>query len=97
MSKAPAIFALLILGFVMYGASRGSNPKEENNPMEIERHYGIVVGVGGINTKTLNLPDWELSYVEYPPGQMPKYRDAMMKARLSIVRVTDSRIYFEQK
>jgi len=27
MSKAPAIFALLILGFVMYGASR--NPKEE--------------------------------------------------------------------
>jgi len=69
----------------------------QEGDIEIERHYGIVVGVGGINTKTLNLPDWELSYVEYPPGQMPNYRDAMTKARLSIVRVTDKRIYFEQR
>ena len=71
-------------------------PKSTSQEGDIERHYGIV-GVGGINTKTLNLPDWELSYVEYPPGQMPNYRDAMTKARLSIVRVTDKRIYFEQR
>ena len=65
--------------------------------LEIERHYGIIVAVGGINTKSPSLPDWDLSYVEYPPGQMKEYRDALMKARESIVRVTDRRIYFEQR
>ena len=71
--------------------------KGQKADIEIERYHGIIVAVGGINTKTPNLPDWELSYVEYPPGQMREYRDALMKARVSIVRVTDSRIYFEQQ
>lgn len=70
--------------------------REEKAMPEIERHYGMVVAVGGINTKTLNLPDWELSYVEYPPGQMKEFRGALMRAHISIVRVTDMRIYFEQ-
>lgn len=70
--------------------------KSQEADIEIERYHGIIVGVGGINTKTPNLPDWNLSYVEYPPGRMPEYREAMMKARVSIVRVTDRRIYFEQ-
>lgn len=64
--------------------------------IEIERYHGIIVGVGGISTKTLSLPDWDLSYVEYPPGQMKEYRGALMKARVSLARVTDIRIYFEQ-
>ena len=66
------------------------------NELEVERHYGMIVAVGGINTKTTMLPDWELSYVEYPPGRMKEFRDALMKARVSIVRVTDRRVYFEQ-
>jgi len=70
--------------------------KRQEADIEIERYHGIIVGVGGINTKSPSLPDWDLSYVEYPPGQMPEYRAALMKARVSIVRVTDRRIYFEQ-
>lgn len=64
--------------------------------IEIERYHGIIVAVGGINTKSPSLPDWNLSYVEYPQGQMKEYRAALMKARVDIVRVTDRRIYFEQ-
>ena len=64
--------------------------------IEIERYHGIIVAVGGINTKSPSLPDWDISYVQYPSGQMTKYRDALMKARVTIVRVTDMRIYFEQ-
>ena len=63
---------------------------------EIERYHGIIVAVGGINTKSLSLPDWDVSYVEFPPGQMREYRDALTRARVDIVRVTDRRIYFEQ-
>ncbi|MBA7704795.1 hypothetical protein ES703_113613 [subsurface metagenome] len=70
--------------------------KGQEADIEIERYHGIIVGVGGIKTKTPLLPDWDLSYVEYPPGQMPIYRQALMKARVRIVRVTDRRIYFEQ-
>ena len=70
--------------------------KTEAN-IEIERSHGIIVGVGGINTKTLNLPDWDISYVEYPPGKMKEYRDVLMKARVNITRVTDMRIYFDQE
>ena len=74
---------------------KGGNPGEEK-PLEIERHYGMIVAVGGINTKTPSLPDWDISYVEYPPGQMKEFRAALMKARVNIVRVTDMRIYFQQ-
>ena len=71
--------------------------KRQEADIEIELYHGIIVAVGGINTKSPSLPDWDLSYVEYPPGQMPEYRQALMKERVSIVRVTDKRIYFEQK
>lgn len=64
--------------------------------IEVERYHGIVVKVGNIPTKTLNLPDWDLSYVEYPPGKMPEYRSALMVAKIRLVRVTDRRIYFQQ-
>ena len=65
--------------------------------VEIERYYGVIVAVGGINTKSPNLPDWDISYVEYPTGRMAEFGEALMKARVSIVRVTDKRIYFEQR
>ena len=70
-----------------------ANPPEE---IEIERYHGIIVGIGGKSTKTLMLPDWDLSYVEYPPGQMKGFRSALMKARVNIAQVTDMRIYFVQ-
>ena len=70
--------------------------KGQESDIEIERYHGIIVGVGGISTKTPSLPDWDISYVEYPPGQMKEFRDALMKARVSIVQVTDRRIYFEE-
>lgn len=73
-----------------------SKSKSQEADIEIERYHGIIVAVGGINTKTPNLPDWDLSYVEYPPGQMKEFRSALMKARVNIARVTDQRIYFEQ-
>jgi len=62
-----------------------SVPQED---IGVERSHGIIVAVGGINTKTPMLPDWDISYVEYPPSQMAKFRDALMKARVDIVRVT---------
>lgn len=64
--------------------------------IEIERYHGIIVAVGGINTKTPSLPDWNLSYVTYPPGEMPQFRDALIREHVHVVRVTDQRIYFEQ-
>lgn len=64
--------------------------------MEIERYYGTIVTVGGVNTKSPNLPDWDISYVEYPPGQMEEFRGVLMKEHVRIVRVTEQRIYFEQ-
>lgn len=71
--------------------------KSQEADIQIERHYGLIVAIGGINTKTPMLPDWDISYVEYPPSQMVKFRDALMKARVRIVRVTKQRIYFEEK
>jgi len=73
-----------------------SKSKSQEADIEIERYHGIIVGIGGISTKTLMLPDWDLSYVEYPPGQMKEFRSALMKARVSIAQVTDMRIYFVQ-
>lgn len=70
--------------------------KGQKADIETERHYGIIVAVGGVSTRTVNLPDWELSYVEYPPGQMEEYRDALMKERARIVKVTKQRVYFVQ-
>lgn len=67
----------------------------ESNYLEIERYHGIIVAVGGIKTKVPNLPDWDLSYVEYPPGRMEEFRGALMRARVRIVKVTKQRIYFE--
>jgi len=71
--------------------------KSQEVDIEIERYHGIIVAVGGINTKSIILPDWDLSYVEFPPGQMPEYRGALSREQVRIVRVTDMRIYFEQE
>lgn len=66
------------------------------NPMEIERYSGFMVRVGGVEVRSLNLPDWSLDYVEFPRGKMAEYRTALMQARMKIVKVTETRIYFEQ-
>jgi len=72
-------------------------PESQGADIEIERYHGMVVAVGGINTKTPMLPDWDISYVVYPQGRMAEFRDALTRARVRIVQVTDERIYFEQK
>lgn len=64
--------------------------------MEIKRYHGIIVKVGEVDVKDLNLPDWNLSYIEFPQGQMIEYRRALMKANVRLVHVTDMRIYFEE-
>ncbi|MBA7661945.1 hypothetical protein ES703_69965 [subsurface metagenome] len=64
--------------------------------IKIERYHGFITLVGGATVKTLPLPDWSLEYIEFPPGEMPEYRKALMQERVKIVQVTDSRIYFSQ-
>lgn len=72
-------------------------PKDkQSEAVKIERHYGMIVAIGGINTKSPNLPDWDISYVVFPPGRMHEYRDALMRAHIKLVKVTATRIYFEQ-
>ena len=85
------------IGVLSASSSEQAKSKSQYGDIEIERSHGIIVRVGGINTKTPMLPDWDISYVQYPPGQMKEYRDAFLKARVSIVKVTDMRIYFEEK
>ena len=82
-----------------YAESVGILAKEGNpgnQEVQIERYQGIIVGVGGTPTKTLNLPDWDLSYVEFPEGKMKEYRTAMIKARVRIVKVTKERVYYSE-
>jgi len=65
------------------------------NEAEIKRYHGQIVQVGEYTVKVVALPDWELDYIEYPKGEMPKYRDALMRERVKIRKVTSQRIYFE--
>ena len=66
------------------------------NEPQVQRHHGHIVQVGDARVKVPALPDWDLVYIEYPEGEMPKYRDALMRERVKIVQVTKQRIYFEQ-
>ena len=70
--------------------------KGQEADIKIERHHGIIVQVGDATVKIPNLPDWDLDYIEFPEGEMPKYRDALMRERVKIRQVTSQRIYFEQ-
>lgn len=63
--------------------------------MEITRYHGHIVAIGDCQVKVLGLPDWVINYIEYPTGEMPEYRLALVRAKASIVKVTDTRIYFE--
>lgn len=72
-------------------------PKSKSNVADIERYHGIIVAIKGHNTKSPNLPDWYISYVEYPQSEMKEYRDILVRAHVNILKVTDSRIYFEQE
>jgi len=64
--------------------------------IEIERYYGSIVKAGESTVKCVLLPDWDINYIEFPLGEMPNYRDALMRERVKIRKVTDIRIYFEQ-
>ena len=74
---------------------KSKKPQSEED-VTIERYHGFITLVGGATVRTLPLPDWSLEYIEFPPGEMPKYRTALMRARVTIVKVTTSRIYFSQ-
>lgn len=64
--------------------------------MEIERYHGRITKVGEVTVMALALPDWDLVYIEFPPGQMVEYRRALMRTDARLTMVTDERIYFEQ-
>jgi len=70
----------------------GGNP---GNEVEVKRYHGQIVQVGDAEVRVVVLPDWGLEYIEYPEGEMPKYRDALMRERVKIRKVTSRRIYFE--
>jgi len=38
-----------------------------------------------------------LDYIEYPPGETVSFRNAIQGERAKIVKVTNRRIYFEEK
>ena len=69
------------------------NPR---NKIEVQRYHGQIIQVGSIRTKTVLLPDWSLSYVEFPPGEKNAYREAFAGQGVSVRKVTNQRIYFEQ-
>jgi len=66
------------------------------NEIEVKRYHGQIIEVGDARVKVPALPDWDLVYIEYPEGEMPKYRNALMRERVNIRQVTAQRIYFEQ-
>ena len=65
-------------------------------PERVKRYHGQIVEVGDAQVRTVVLPDWGLEYIEFPEGEMPKYRSALMRERVKIRQVTGRRIYFEQ-
>ena len=64
--------------------------------MKIERLSGFIVSINDSGVRSLSLPDWSVDYIEFPEGEMSGYRQALTKARVTIVKVTSTRIYFEQ-
>ena len=66
------------------------------NELEIHRYHGLIVQVGEAQVKTVTLPDWGLDFVEFSEGEARKYRDALMRARVKIRKVTSRRVYFEE-
>lgn len=93
-SKKPEEVAKILknIGTGQQPAVGKDNP---NSAIEIKRYHGFIVQVGDVKVKTLLLPDWSLEYIEFPQGEMPEYRSALMKEHIKITKVTDRRIYFE--
>jgi len=75
---------------------RNNPAASPGNKLEIQRSHGIVIQVGSIRTQAAPLPDWSLSYVEFPPGEKNAYREAFAGQGVRVVQVTNQRIYFEQ-
>ncbi len=75
---------------------RNNPAASPGNKLEVKRSHGRIIEVGDARVKVPALPDWDLVYIEYPEGEMPKYRDALMRERVKIRKVTRQRIYFEQ-
>ncbi len=82
------------------GGSLSDQIAKMNNPsgnkLEITRKQGLIIQVGPTRTKMVLLPDWDLSYVEFPPGEKRLYRDAFGGQGVSVQKVTNQRIYFSQ-
>ena len=70
--------------------------KRQEADIEIVRVAGFIIKMGTATVHSVALPDWSLDYIEFPQGEMSKYRRALMQARKQIIKVTDSRIYFCQ-
>ncbi len=64
--------------------------------MKVERTAGFVTKVGDLEVMELSLPDWSLSYIEFPEGEISKYRTVLTRREgIRIRQVTPTRIYFE--
>jgi len=64
---------------------------------EIRLTAGQITAIGNSQVSLVQVPDWNLEYIEYPPGEMEDYRSALWHGRVRIVKITKKRIYFEPK
>ena len=64
--------------------------------MKVERTAGFVTKVGDLEVMELSLPDWPLSYIEFPEGKKSEYLQTLRQASVRIQKVFPTRIYFEE-
>lgn len=66
----------------------------EQPPEDYTLHHGIVIAILGEMCYAPGLPDWDLSYIKR--HNLDDQQRAILKAGLTIVKVTPDRIYFEE-
>jgi len=64
---------------------------------EVSFYKGQINAVGKSPVKIVQVPDWELDYIEVPAEELVDYRVAIGHERARIIKVTKTRIYFEPK
>jgi len=71
-------------------------PGKLNKPIALEYQQGQLIRVGDIMVQTAIIGrEWVVDYIEVPPTEKAAYRDALLKARIKIIKVLSEHIYFE--
>ncbi len=74
----------------------GIVPGKLNKPIALEYQQGQLIRVGDIMVQTAIIGrEWVVDYIEVPPTEKAAYRDALLKARIKIIKVLSEHIYFE--